>query len=1448
MQRCAAGPEAMNAVPESLAATSGTNSVLPRDERAALADIAFGSLSRAGESGAEAGRHLAFLPADALELDLDDPAQRHFGDYELLERIGEGGMGVVYRARQASLDREVAIKLLAAGPWASREFIARFLGEAQHAARMQHPNIVTVYEVGAFEDLHYFSMRLVRGSNLALALRHEGRFEPRRVAVLMRTVAEAVAYAHSLGVLHLDLKPANVLLDEGGTPHVADFGLARKFDTLLAQGNTEISGTPSYMAPEQAELGAQPLTPATDVWGLGAILYELVTGRPPFHGGTAQQTLKLLREGQVRRPRRERPDLPLDLEAVILKALARDPPARYPSARALADDLARFCEYRMVRARPLNVAQRTGRWMHREPKLAATALLALGALVVGLAATTQQWRRAERNAAMSSERLRESRRDAALRLQADGKGFEALAPLLANIDEQEQSGGVDAAGIERREIGMILNQGATLIDRMIVPDARPLASELSADGKLLAIALGDQTVRWYDTATLAERGRVDLAGLSTSNGEDIAPRLLRFVDDRRLLVTLDWEDFLTSPTNRNTYLVDLDHARVLEPPSGFTDLSDATYSADGRHALLWDRHGNAQFWQVDPWQPLSGRTGRHSSSDSGWLLGRGGRFALRSGGSNRINLTLYDPRDLSTGRPIALPGFAQATAWSESHATSLVALGDSNGRVYILDPATGALRPLPTPSGSEVKWLAFSEDDAWLAAGRHDGAVFAFDAASGNPLNAGGMQQDFSVSQVAISHLERLLVASGFGETALWRLPEPGPTGLEATRLISGPVRSAALTNSVGASLQTGLLATADISGEIRLWRLPRPTVLRASSGPGAMSVAGNLYFDGEHLPDVAWNKLRIVSIDDATPTPWAELPQPIAYAALLDAGRTLLATSGASMYVFDAPSMRLRYPPVALPANPLRMTASSDGAVAIFAFGANGGAGFEERLRAYDLRSGRQRGSEEAVAGPLRQFELSADAARLAAVGSQHGATDVFDAATLRRVGSYPHDPEEPVIWTSFEPGASRLWLVARDLDEASQDKADLLAWNPATGALSERHSIAGVFPIGLSAAAGKPVLATADQGLLDFRAELPRRHLRYGVREEGTSVFAVSHDRHTIAHVYGRDVQLYDADTLALIGPPLHSNLGALSIPDLLAFSTDDRYLLGRSSSSGNWLLWPLAKEVRPPAQIRADADLLSGAPGGPRVLQMPSAEQSARLRGRDPGALPADEDRPQPAAARMIDGVTVPARAAGLDPLLLDLTDAYTAAPATRRNLLGTVMPALENMPWGVARLDGIDYDVRGIVELRSRPGAGPTAGDILSSVSGVKVPAQPIAALHVLISAPQLAPVPDERNYAFIRLHYRDGSVAKLPIRTQRDVAGYTSNDRPVPVAWAFGDHLRLIGEIKQTLICNPRIANPHPERPIATLDLLAADDIWTEPVFIAITAEPVIAATGSGMTR
>jgi serine/threonine-protein kinase len=368
------------------------------ESASAMAALAFGQGGDAVAPDLTQLRHLALLPTDALQLDLSDAAQRQFGDYELLELIGQGGMGVVYRARQASLDREVAVKLLAAGPWASRDFIERFKREARNAARMQHPNIVAIYEIGAAEELHFFSMRLVRGKSLAAELREHGAFDAKRAARLMRTVAEALDYAHSLGVLHLDLKPANVLLDEGGVPHVADFGLARRIDSALALDSDEVSGTPSYMAPEQAQARVQKITSATDIWGLGAILYELVTQQPPFRAESAQATLKLVVQGSVQRPRLLAPHVPTDLEAIILKCLARNPAERYRSARELADDLGRFVDGRSVQARPLNVAQRLVRWTRREPKLAIASGLLVVALLAGLLATTREWLRAEGNA------------------------------------------------------------------------------------------------------------------------------------------------------------------------------------------------------------------------------------------------------------------------------------------------------------------------------------------------------------------------------------------------------------------------------------------------------------------------------------------------------------------------------------------------------------------------------------------------------------------------------------------------------------------------------------------------------------------------------------------------------------------------------------------------------------------------------------------------------------------------------------------------------------------------------------------------------------------------------------------------------------------------------------------------------------------------------------------
>lgn len=356
----------------------------------ALADFAFGSQTRV----ADTSRPLAWLSPEEMNIDLADPIQRRFGDYELIEKIGQGGMGVVYRARQHGLERDVAIKLLAAGPWASEEFVARFRREAKSAARMQHPNIVEIYEFGHRDGFNYFSMRLIQGQSLAHKLATDGAMPVIEAAKLLRTLADAMDYAHRLGVLHLDLKPANILMTQNGEPLIADFGLARRIDAGH-EGGTEISGTPSYMAPEQAQLESHPLTASTDIYGLGAILYELLTGRPPFTASNAQQILERVIAEVPKSPRHLDKSIPADLDAICMKCLEKDPGQRYVSARSLADDLARFTEGHPVSVRPLGIGQRSLRWMRREPRVALATSGAFLALAIGAVVATVQWREAE---------------------------------------------------------------------------------------------------------------------------------------------------------------------------------------------------------------------------------------------------------------------------------------------------------------------------------------------------------------------------------------------------------------------------------------------------------------------------------------------------------------------------------------------------------------------------------------------------------------------------------------------------------------------------------------------------------------------------------------------------------------------------------------------------------------------------------------------------------------------------------------------------------------------------------------------------------------------------------------------------------------------------------------------------------------------------------------------
>ena len=315
-----------------------------------------------------------------------DDDSRFFGRFELLAEIGRGGMGVVYRARQRDLDRSVAIKMIRSSHLASADEVRRFYAEARAAARMQHPGVVNVHEVGQQLGQHYFAMDLVEGENLATRIQ-EQRLPCREAALVMSRVADAVEYLHRHGVIHRDLKPSNILLDEDGCPRITDFGLARIFSGETAGSETRtgtIIGTPGYMAPEQAAGRTQEISPKSDVYSLGAILYELLTGRPPFQRSNPLDTIMEVIESEPPLPRQLDSRIPEQLEQICLGCLEKDPARRYATAAEVAADLERWLRGDAISARGRSWKLRLKRWARREP-----ALVAHWAGLVAAAATVE---------------------------------------------------------------------------------------------------------------------------------------------------------------------------------------------------------------------------------------------------------------------------------------------------------------------------------------------------------------------------------------------------------------------------------------------------------------------------------------------------------------------------------------------------------------------------------------------------------------------------------------------------------------------------------------------------------------------------------------------------------------------------------------------------------------------------------------------------------------------------------------------------------------------------------------------------------------------------------------------------------------------------------------------------------------------------------------------------
>src|SRR5512142_1501845 len=412
-------------------------------------------------------------------------------------------MGVVYKARQASLDRIVAVKMLLFGQLANLESVQRFRTEAAAAASLQHPNIIAIHEVGFREGQHFFVMDYVAGRSLGGMVR-DGPLPARQAAAYLKTIAEAIEYSHERGILHRDLKPSNVLVDEHDQPKVTDFGLAKRMekDTELTLSH-QVLGSPSYMAPEQAAANRGLVGRRSDVYSLGAILYHLLTGRAPFMGLTVAETLQQVQSAEPVSPTVLNPHLPLDLKTICSRCLEKEPARRYQTARELAEDLGRWLRGEPIRARPVSRSEKVWRWCRRKPLVAALTAVSAVAVLVGFAGITWEGHRAS-EAAAEAQRQRDVAQGGRYAGQMKlahaeylaGKVGGALRLLNAQVPPPGQS---DFRGFDWRYLHRLCSTGA---GEILAREASGFQSvDFSADGRTVALGTCDGAVEIFDLQT-----------------------------------------------------------------------------------------------------------------------------------------------------------------------------------------------------------------------------------------------------------------------------------------------------------------------------------------------------------------------------------------------------------------------------------------------------------------------------------------------------------------------------------------------------------------------------------------------------------------------------------------------------------------------------------------------------------------------------------------------------------------------------------------------------------------------------------------------------------------------------------------------------------------------------------------------------------------------------------
>jgi WD40 repeat protein/tetratricopeptide (TPR) repeat protein len=638
--------------------------------------------------------------------------------YDLLLELGRGGMGVVYRARHLALKRVVALKMILAGSGAAAEELARFRAEAEAVARLQHPNIVQIYEVSEYNGRPYCALEFVDGGSLADKLAHTPQ-AARYAAAVVQALARAVHHAHECGIVHRDLKPANVLLTRQGTPKVTDFGLVKRLDDDSGRTRSgAIMGTPSYMAPEQAAGRTREIGPLVDVYALGAILYEMLTGRPPFQGSSVYDTLEQVRTQEPVAPRQLNPAAPRDLETICLKCLQKEPAKRYAGADAMADDLRRFLGGEPIQARPVGAGERLWRWCRRKPALAALAgvsiaavLVLAGVLLISDARVTKQrdyaiegWGQANEKAVearKSEKKAIDARRDAqdktvrllvgnGARLHLDGDLGGALpwyvSALREDRDAEEEAEAARREQTHRIRLAAVLGACPRLVH--LWPHETPVErAGFSPDGSLVLVATGHGVIV-YDTAT----GEPAFPGLEIDHLKDAA-----FGPSGRLLMTA--AEVLPGPKGE-VRLWEASTGRLVRAITLDRSVRRAVLSPDEKRLLIVSGEGTdareARVWDAVTGQPVSPPVKHEQVAGSGWAaFSPDGRRVLTAAGSEarvwdpatgHVDFTVQQLNFVEQWTRIVFASFTPNGRW-------VITAGGNNARIW--DAATG--RPVGTP-------------------------------------------------------------------------------------------------------------------------------------------------------------------------------------------------------------------------------------------------------------------------------------------------------------------------------------------------------------------------------------------------------------------------------------------------------------------------------------------------------------------------------------------------------------------------------------------------------------------------------------------------------------------------------------------------------------------------------------------------------------------------------